>query len=149
MDDKENKTPKEENLQDNLASQPDQKSIIAEVPEESQAIPQKSIVVFPSVILLIAVSIFAGYLLYQNRQLKKALKINGFNDCIKEEGIIQESHPRVCVTKDGRRFTEEIKETLPNLLPPTENPETKTAPPEEENTATNSPTPNKGNQQQP
>jgi hypothetical protein len=98
--------------------------LISEVPEESQNIPQKSIILFPTVILLIISSIFAGSLLYQNIQLKKALKINSFEDCAKEEGVIQESYPRVCVTKDGRKFEEKIKETpipSPTILP-TESP---------------------------
>lgn len=98
--------------------------LISEVPEESQSIPQKSIVLFPTVILLIISSVFAGSLLYQNIQLKKALKINSFEDCAKEKGVIQESYPRVCITKDGRRFEEKIKETpipSPTILP-TESP---------------------------
>jgi hypothetical protein len=41
-----------------------------EVPEESVAMPKKSIIVFPTVILLVIISIIAGYLLYQNYQLR-------------------------------------------------------------------------------
>lgn len=96
--------------------------IIAEVPEESVAIPKKSIIIFPTVILLIFTSVFAGFLLYQNIKLKEALKINSFEECAQAGGIIQTSYPTVCVTKDGRKFKEEIKnqETenpLPTFLP--------------------------------
>ena len=99
--------------------------VIAEVPEESVAIPQKSIVLFPTVILLVVVSVFAGSLLYQNRQLKSLLKINSFDECTKANGVIQESYPPVCVTKDGRRFTKEVgQEEKTNSLLPTTTPET-------------------------
>ena len=97
--------------------------VIAEVPEESVAIPQKSVVLFPTVILLIIVSVFAGSLLYQNKQLKDQLKINSFEDCAKaKNSLIQESYPPVCVTKDGRRFTqnvmpEETKTPVPIIVP--------------------------------
>ncbi len=144
MNNNENKIPTREELEKNSVSQPNshqvKEPIIVEIPEESQAIPQKSIVIFPTVILLIVVSIFAGYLLYQNRQLKKALKINSFDACVKENGIIQESYPRVCVTKDGRRFTEEIKETLTPTLS-VEKPESTTIPLEKEDEAASYPSP--------
>ena len=117
-------------------SRPDS-TIVAEVPEESQAIPKKSIIVFPTVILLILVSVFAGYLLYQNMQLKKALKINSFADCVNANGglnLIQESYPRVCVTKDGRRFVEEIETPTPTQMT-IEEPENMPFPEEKESTS--------------
>ncbi len=144
MEDKEKQFPTQKNPQNNLPSQPNnpqaQEPIIAEVPEESQAIPQKSIVIFPTVVLLIIVSTFTGYLLYQNIQLKKALKISSFDDCAQEKGIIQESYPRVCITKDGRRFTEGIKETITTPIP--EN----SINPEEKDEDTNLPDTREGNQ---
>jgi hypothetical protein len=97
-------------------SQSNQTQIVAEIPQESQSISQKSIILFPTTVLLILISIFTGYLLYQNMELKKALKINSFEDCAKESGIIQESYPRVCITKDGRRFTEVVKENPPEEI---------------------------------
>lgn len=44
---------------------------VHEIPEESVALPKKTIILFPTVILLILISVFAGYLLYQNYLLKK------------------------------------------------------------------------------
>lgn len=143
MNKQNNNQAKQESLQNQTTPPPIQpephSTIVAEVPEESQAIPQKSIIVFPTVILLIIVSALAGYLLYQNRELKKALKINSFADCINENGglnLIQESYPRVCVTRDGRRFVEEIE--TPTATPVTIIEELENTPFPEEKESTNS-----------
>lgn len=154
MNKQNNNQAKQELLQDQTTPPPIQpephSTIVAEVPEESQAIPQKSIIVFPTVILLIIVSALAGYLLYQNRELKKALKINSFADCVNANGglnLIQESYPRVCVTKDGRKFVEEIKTPIPTPIT-IEEPENTPFPEEKESTnsiLTKSPTPQDNN----
>jgi hypothetical protein len=52
---------------------PDTPPAIQEVPDESVAMPKKTLIVFPTVILLILVSLFAGYLLYQNYLLKQQI----------------------------------------------------------------------------
>jgi len=52
---------------------PETPPAVQEVPDESVAIPKKTFIVFPTVILLILVSLFAGYLLYQNHLLKRKI----------------------------------------------------------------------------
>jgi hypothetical protein len=121
MEENQNQKPKVETINVQTQNQPTPQ-VVAEVPEESVAIPQKSIVLFPTAILLVVVSVFAGSLLYQNRQLKNLLKINSFDECTKANGVIQESYPPVCVTKDGRRFTQEVppeetKTPVPIIVP--------------------------------
>jgi|GEM_PF-3063157 len=112
----------EERIQENNNSLPEfqkeevvnKKPEFEEVPEESVAIPKKSIILFPTVILLVLISIFAGYLLFQNYQLKNSLKITDFTTCASDtSSVIQESYPRACVTKDGRRFTEKASPLSP------------------------------------
>lgn len=55
----------------NQQSTPETPPVIQEVPDESVAMPKKTFIVFPTVILLILVSLFTGYLLYQNHLLKQ------------------------------------------------------------------------------
>ena len=65
----------DEDIQPMINQQPTPETppVIQEVPDESVAMPKKTFIVFPTVVLLILVSLFAGYLLYQNHLLKQQI----------------------------------------------------------------------------
>lgn len=64
-----------------------------------------------------AVSGIGGYLGYQNLGRSGETVITTYQECIDAVGSrIQESYPQVCVTKDGRQFTEPV-DTPPETPP--------------------------------
>lgn len=79
----------------------------------SPAKPWRSGVLFVTLVLLLASTIFFAY---QNMQLKKELatkqtstKPANYEECTKINGaVIQESYPAVCVTPQGDRFTQSV-----------------------------------------
>jgi hypothetical protein len=72
------------------------------------------------VLLLLAVTGAATYLLFQN-QSSSTEKPTSYDECTKAEGsVIQESYPATCVTKNGDRFLQPLTdEEKKNLQPQT------------------------------
>ncbi len=67
-------------------------------------------------IIAAVIIILLGVAIFYFQQSLAIKQISGYEDCIQAKGsLIQESYPAVCVTKDGRRFTQ-------NLIPPTPSP---------------------------
>lgn len=64
-------------------------------------------ILFILIIGVLSVGIVGGVYYYS---LQKDKKINSFEECAKVGNPIQESSPRICRTKDGRQFIEDLKQ---------------------------------------
>src|SRR5258706_7824016 len=86
-------------------------------------IPQpKRFPVFPIflTLLVLLLSASTAFLAWQNIQLRQQLTPATYEECIKiPSSHIQESYPSVCVTSDGKIFTQPLTdEQKQNLQPP-------------------------------
>jgi hypothetical protein len=104
-------------------------------PQVAQPVPPPPPVVPPPVaptkpknvlvtVVMVLIALFslcvAGYFAYQYMQEKQQAAITTFEACSKAAGsAMQASYPAVCVTRDGKRFTQPLTpEEQQNLLPP-------------------------------
>lgn len=63
------------------------------------------------VLILLVLTGFYYYFEFGISPVKEVLVLN-FDDCVKAGNLVMESYPRKCKTKDGKMFTEEIKEKI-------------------------------------
>lgn len=101
-----------------------EESQLAPFPRSNTAIKKESLskskqLFFAGLGLLTLLVLWAtGYFFTNGGILKRTEKPISWEECLKAKGsIIQESYPRVCVTKDGQKFVEPVTTEAPTLTP--------------------------------
>ncbi len=96
-------------------------------PPITPAKPKNTLVTVLIVLIVLLSLEAAGYFAYQYLQKKQQAAITTFEACSKAPGsVIEAMYPPVCVTRDGKQFTQPLTpEEQQNLLPPSPTPDTK------------------------
>jgi hypothetical protein len=83
-------------------------------------IKRKTALLISFLMLLVLILTFITILAYQKFKTSKYPEPTNFWECSKvKNSIIQESYPAVCITKEGKRFTQELSdEEKKNIIPP-------------------------------
>jgi hypothetical protein len=69
---------------------------------------RKTILIIAAILAITCVAV--GYFIWHNQSLKE--NVTSYKECVAADNIIQDSYPEVCVTPQGKRFTNDVSQTM-------------------------------------